>query len=365
MGSGIGILPDFRPNYRHLTTHSNMNVTNVHPDGADPKTQDSSGKRSFFRLPAEIRLIVWRILVPGERIISVRGRYGVSRKAIAQNITPARIKQSSHEPRWFLRPFHSSPGGPQNPVLLEICQESRDFALQHGSFAFQGSQVEDTGMWWNSSVDVLAFEEPWSNYPDLWAFVGLKGLENIRHVALSSSVAGRLDYVVRYRHEQDKWRLRDPLIIGFAFLQYPGTPHVVPEFFNHIVSLTIFFDRLRFDDDIDRVIPGCSRLHHDGLVHLDVDPWCPAVTFQLGSEINTAVRQLETLKRLFLRDADLFGAPEIGMLAMRGISIPVQMSPCIVYGIKDGIDPSELDNSDELRSVVTMGMMVENDEECF
>lgn len=224
--------------------------------------------------------------------------------------------------------------------------------------------MEDTGTWWNSSVDVLVFEEPWTHYPDVWAFVGLKGLENIRHVALSSSVARSLEYVVKYRHEQDKFRLRDPSIIGFTFRQYPGAHHVVPEFFSRIVSLTIFFDGLRFDDDIDRVIPGCSRLHHDGLALPEPDP-CPSVTFQLGGEINTAVRQLETLKRLCLRDADLDGAPEIRLHPMRRLFRPDQMSPCIVYGIKDGIDPSELDIADELRSIVTMDMMVEDDEECF
>lgn len=49
----------------------------------------------------------------------------------------------------------------------------------------------------------------------------------------------------------------------------------------------------------------------------------------------------------------------------RGVLARVQMSPCIMHGIKDGIDPNELDNADQLRRFVSMVTMEEDDIDRF
>lgn len=220
-------------------------------------------------------------------------------------------------------------------------------------------------MWWNSSIDVLAFEKSWIQCPDLWASVGLTGLENIRHVALSSSVAANLEYVVSYGHEEDRVGRRDPLAIGFTFRDYLGAPHSIPGFFNHLVSLTVFFSSLRFDDGLDREIPGCSRLRQEGFAGRAAGPGCPSVTFQLGSEINVAVRQLKILKHLWLRHVERSGGPELDSYEIREDSIMFDIHPCIMYGLKDGVDPNEGDYDDEFASFVNMVMMIEEDASCF
>lgn len=335
-----------------------MNAANVHHCDADLKAQDSSGTTSFFRLPAELRLMIWRMLLPDKRMMKVHARYGISRQATARHITPARTEQSPHEPRWFLRPSER----PYTPVLLEICQESRALALQHGNFAFQGSQIEDTGMWWNSSVDTLVFGELWNVYTDPWAFVGIQGLENVRRVGLCSSLAEQLVYMVTYRQGTDETlfppELRDPLTVGFTFRQHPDAPHFIPEFFSHVDTLYVYFESFKSIKDPEDWPPDYSHLLDPGA---DEHSW--SVTFQLVSEINMAIRQLAKLRYLFMMEADLTNFSSFGRLMM--MDEAADSSPLIMYGIKDGVDPNELGNAEECQSVVTMRMIVLNDPKCL
>lgn len=76
-----------------------------------------------FCLPLEVRLMIWRLLLPGRRIFEAKCRFGFPRNA--------------HHHERGVRYWHLGFRQPvSQPVLTQICRESRALALTHGAIIF-------------------------------------------------------------------------------------------------------------------------------------------------------------------------------------------------------------------------------------
>lgn len=80
------------------------------------------------------------------------------------------------------------------PILSQICSESRKYLLNHGKFIF--GLTGEGGLWWRSE-DVLLFDQNWSIQWDTSSLKGLKGLDCVKNIALDSIQATCIEYMYR------------------------------------------------------------------------------------------------------------------------------------------------------------------------
>lgn len=180
---------------------------------------------SLFVLPPEIRLMVWQLLLPGRRVLSVRTR----NESGAQN---ARLALE---------------GQPRQPILSRICQESRNFILRCGAFVFRSGN--DGGFWWNAEDDVLLVDHHCTLGPLSRALEDLDGLSMIQNIAVDSYQAVALKW---YKQEprgaetritadsEGQYTVRWLLSWGKVW-ECPSYKHPIMRFFLHIRSLTVHF----------------------------------------------------------------------------------------------------------------------------
>lgn len=90
---------------------------------------------SLFNLPAEVRLMIWKSLLPKRRIFQARGRFGRLCRT-SPHVEFRFQKRQPMPPRQWIFEFQ---GPVSQPVLSQTCRESRDFLLRHGAFIFQTS----------------------------------------------------------------------------------------------------------------------------------------------------------------------------------------------------------------------------------
>ncbi|KAI7779011.1 hypothetical protein LA080_001441 [Diaporthe eres] len=134
--------------------------------------QNTLGPTSLFHLPPELRLVIWKFLLPGRRVIKARS-FG------------ARLDPRRRDDRRFVFGFDSKFS---QPILSQICAESRQFLLNfgHGQFIF-GLEGE-TGLWWGPE-DLLLFDQDWCIGWSTPSLEGLKGLDCVKNIALDSTQA--------------------------------------------------------------------------------------------------------------------------------------------------------------------------------
>lgn len=157
-------------------------------------------------------------------------------------------------------------------------------------------------MWWNPKLDILMFHDDWLPRWHTWALCGLQGLEHVKHVAISWKHAHSLCYDTA-QFDDGSWLPargnRDPLIIKFCFRHSPTLPNVIPVFFDHFEKLSVHFGCLYGC----HLTPSKPWNFPDWTKHWDdVAPEaCCTVTFRMGSDIKTAVRQLVKFRLLCMR----------------------------------------------------------------
>ncbi|KAH6720230.1 hypothetical protein BKA61DRAFT_668147 [Leptodontidium sp. MPI-SDFR-AT-0119] len=91
----------------------------------------------FLKLPAELRLMVWELVLPGERVVRIQEFTECSRH---------------HKPSASCRCIGSKA---RVPTLLHVCRETRLLALKSYTIAFKNRLLKPT--YFNPKVDILLF----------------------------------------------------------------------------------------------------------------------------------------------------------------------------------------------------------------
>lgn len=180
---------------------------------------------SLYRLAPELRLMIWQLLLPGRRVLSVRTR----NESDPQN---ARLVLEGH---------------PRQPILSQICQESRNFILRRGRFVFKNG--DDGGFWWNAEDDVLLVDYHCSLGPLSYALEDLDGLRMIQKIAVDSFQAVALKWYKQEPRATESGTLADSegqytvrwLLSWGKVYECPSYQHPILRFFPHIRSLTVHF----------------------------------------------------------------------------------------------------------------------------
>lgn len=326
----------------------------------DSTSENRETRTSLFRLPIEIRLMIWKLCLPGQRVFRATVRYGFPLDE--PNKAPA-IRSSSDPGRWFFR-VRAIQGSP-NLKILQICSESRDVALQHGKFVFGNESYEETGMWWNSELDVLFFNHDWSLGRDTWGLRELSGLNYVKNVAVDAEQAAYICYEIAY---DGPWpnierSQRDVLGITLSFREASHTPHYIPEFFPSLAALSIHFrglhlhngkDEWRFMFPPSGIYHGCPRDWHD-------DEHCCTITFRIGAAMSEARKKLARYRELCGEYFRLYRGFRQCLLEIDFdmSNAPNRYGP--VYSIKQGICKDEIESDYE----VDFDMCCYDDKECL
>lgn len=290
-----------------------------HLDGSVPSdtSQGSGGSNLFaaqgaviqsqqklFRLPPELRLMIWELLLPGKRLLQARAWYGPDR-TIGPDNGASKIK--GRQGKWYFRVYDwdirdwaYSRKCLKIPNVLTICRESRNVALRHGSFIFgQLDKSHETGTWWNPDLDVLGFDETWDLDQHQWALAHLHGLEHVKRVAIDERQAWTVCYQAGYNGSYPldiPRKLREPLAISFAFRGNDDRNHYILEFFPHFQQLKIIFSTIHDEKYTQMILRDWETVYRD---FIDEDEY--SVTFDMGSDIQTAVRELRRYRKLCMK----------------------------------------------------------------
>lgn len=182
------------------------NITALNTTRPTRPSHQSLAPTALFRLPPEIRHMIYKYLIPPPKAIRAA---------------------SFHRPT---KPEFYTGNHLLQPILAQLCAETRAFILNHGTYIFNKSDTE-SGLWWNPKHDVLVFEQEWwcsresddddyDRLPPSWcsresgdeyarlppspiaaALSGLRGLEHVRHVAVDAALACHLGYEIHFGYE--------------------------------------------------------------------------------------------------------------------------------------------------------------------
>lgn len=276
-----------------------------HLDGSAPSDTRQGAmiqsQQGLFRLPPELRVIIWELFLPGKRLMRARAWYGWDR---ANHLDNSFSNITSRQSRWYFRVYEWKIDDLEGrnlelqiPAVLQICRESRSVALRHGSFIFgQRDKSRDTGIWWNPDLDFLGFDQSWDLKQHSWALRHLQGLENVKNVAIDEALAWTFCYRAGY-NGVDPYNipreLREPLAVAFEFRESIDTDHFILEFFPHFQQLVICFSTIYIKAYHDWLFLNPAHLSEE--VVLDEDAF--SVTFRLGTDIETAVKELRKYRR--------------------------------------------------------------------
>lgn len=139
--------------------------------------QIALGPTSLFRLPPELRLMIWKLLLPGRRVFKARSS--------GSNLDPRR-----GDDRRFVFGFDSKAS---QPILSQICAESRQCLLDHGNGQYIFGLKGEAGLWWGPE-DVLLFDREWWLRWATPSLEGLKGLDCVKNIALDADQARYIYY---------------------------------------------------------------------------------------------------------------------------------------------------------------------------
>lgn len=262
-------------------------------------------QQGLFRLPPELRVIIWELLLPGKRLVRARAWYGWDRTGHLDN---GSSNMTSLQGRWYFRVYGWEIKDVEGlfsqlhvPTVLQICMESRGVALRHGTFIFgQRDKSHETGIWWNPDLDVLGFDPSWDLNQHSWALRHLQGLEKVKNVAIDEALAWTFCYRAGYNGEDPyniPRELREPLAVAFEFRESVDTNHFILEFFPHFRQMAICFSTIYMRKYREWLLS--DRDHFREEFCLDEDAF--SVTFRLGSDIETAVKELRNYRRLCMK----------------------------------------------------------------
>lgn len=295
------------------TSHPNLAVVYIdhHLDGSissDTGAVIQNHQQGLFRFPPELRVMIWELLLPGKRLLRARAWYGRDPRRRPDD---GSSKTKKGRGQWYFRVYKWEMNDYFGydlempiPAVLEICRESRQVALRHGSFIFgQRDKIRETGTWWNPDLDVLGFDHSWDLHQHPWALEELHGIEHVKNVAIDERLAWSFCYNAGYNgsHPRDIPReLREPLAVTFEFRESDYRRHFILEFFPHFKQLSIIFSSLHWVRYRERLMLDSDDSSEDFV--LEEDAYC--VTFRLGSDMKTAVKELRKYRELCM------GTPE-------------------------------------------------------
>lgn len=276
--------------------------------------QNTLSPTSLFRLPPELRLMVWKLLLPGRRVLKARS-FG------------ARLDPRRSDDRRFVFGFDSKVS---QPILSQLCAESRQCLLDHGHGQFIFGLEGETGLWWGPE-DVLLFDQDWCIGWSTPSLEGLKGLDFVKNIALDSTQAlyiyyeyalpeadgtnqdGSDDSDQEYDHEDEDGDAADsdaeptaaeplrPQRITLGYWNSRDKPHFL-QHFPALNQLTVVFERT-----VGALCSYC-RLYHpvpavgDWSVSQFLDRACPYdhVTFDRDiASMDEAVDKMSQFRRLW------------------------------------------------------------------
>ncbi|KAG6357186.1 hypothetical protein INS49_015064 [Diaporthe citri] len=281
--------------------------------------QNTLGPTSLFRLPPELRLMIWKFLLPGRRVFKARS-------------SGAHMDPRRSDDRRFVFGFDSKVS---QPILSQICAESRQCLLDYGHGQFIFGLEGEAGLWWGPE-DVLLFDQDWCLGWSTPSLEGLKALDRVKNIALDSVQAlyiyyeyalpeadetyqdGSEDSDQESYHEDEDGQATDsdteptaaepflPQRITLGCWSCSEKPHFL-EYFTALNELTIVFERTM------RPFCGDSRLYHlvsavgDWPISQFLDSVCPydRVTFVRDStSMDEAVQKMSKFRRLWMQTAD-------------------------------------------------------------
>lgn len=280
------------------TSHPNLTVVYIDHHLDDSISSDTGAviqnQQGLFRLPPELRIMIWELLLPGKRLLRARAWFGRDRRSRlddgSSNIKGCQGRWNFRVSDWLLCDVEGDFPMLITPTVLKICKESRIIALRHGFFIFGQRGSQETGTWWNPDLDVLGFDRSWDMDQHPWALAQLDGLEHVKHVAIDERQAWTVCYDAGYNgeHPLDIPReLREPLAVTFEFRASDDRNHYILEFFPHFQQLSILFTTMYTD-------PCFYEIYV-----LEDDAY--SVTFRLGSDIEIAVKELEKYRELCMQ----------------------------------------------------------------
>lgn len=180
---------------------------------------------TLFAFPPEIRYIIWESLLPGRRILSVRTKY-------EGEVENARLALE---------------GQPKQPILSQICQESRNFLLHRGAFMFK--KGNNGGFWWSSEDDVFLVDRSCRLAPLAYSLEGLDGLALIQNIAVDSFQAAAIQWIKQEPKGVNPAMTTDNeetatfrwLLSWGKVWDCPSYKHPILRFFKHSGRLTVHF----------------------------------------------------------------------------------------------------------------------------
>lgn len=215
-------------------------------NGTDLATTAATSHSHLAKLPIELRMMIWGLLLPDPKVVLAKMR----------NVTTDEDWENGITDRMqFYLEHHSGQSKPQVPILSKICQDSRAFLSDHGGFAF--GKAGEGGTWWNAKADILVINSTWEDGDFVTQFDGMSGLQYVKRLALDTTQAGDLAYRVAYlTDEVDMPReLRQPLAIDLTFRSYlrgcGPIDHFIPRLFTGLEHIMLYFPELND--------PGCCR----------------------------------------------------------------------------------------------------------
>lgn len=189
--------------------------TAMHPEsGANPS--------ELSNIPLEIRREIWKLLLPGPRSFTATTKRDRNGRLL----------------------FHFLQKEKQ-PILSQICAETRDFLLEHWSFISDDSH-RGGGFWWNSQSDKMIFDSSWSPSVAHEVLSTLHRLHNVHNISIYKNhiPTSKLDHSVTRRLPWDGTNVPDDLItmhLGF-YRDPPHLLHFIRRFFPTIQTLAIMDD---------------------------------------------------------------------------------------------------------------------------
>lgn len=204
--------------------------------------------------------MIWKLLLPGRRVLKARSS--------GPSMDPCR----SDDRRFFFG-FDTKVS---QPILSQICAESRQCLLDYGHGQFIFGLEGEAGLWWGPE-DVLLFDQDWCLRWATPSLEGLKGLDYVKNIALDSTQAQYIYYKYMLpvdddssqdasddgsygdQYEEDDENAADsdseptkpeskalqPRRMTFGYLSCAATPHFL-EYFTALNKLMLVFELVVF-----------------------------------------------------------------------------------------------------------------------
>lgn len=258
----------------------------------------------FQELPPELRFMVWENLLPKQRFIRAQTLVPELKQANGQalprdvSLKEVRIvfdlDSGIPDPDELAMPV-------RQPILSQICQESRAFLQEHAKMVFSRGPQEP-GLWWLPDTDVLWFKKIPQEDRKTTRLQSLQGLEHIKHISMSSLYAPSISYLVGCHpeacldgpNEQADAQMLQLGLRSSVDASQCGKPRFYAEFFHGLRVLTIqddyYGDAIEQDSDDDDCMECAMSYHSSGRFH--ANRCLDAYSFHLGdTSIDDALGQ--------------------------------------------------------------------------